>query len=97
LIGGVQHGLVAQSVEPLRQAALAAVDGQAHGLRRHSLRAKAQLQSFFDQAGQARALLRGERLGLGELRVVQVERGLHGRSSNASFYRFLYSTLEPPG
>src|SRR5207244_4025398 len=83
-------------IESRRQAALAAVHGQTHALRRRSLRTQAQLQSFFDQAGEARLLLRGERLGLGKQRVVQVERGFHGRPQQASRTDFcILQALEP--
>jgi len=80
-IGRVQQGLVAQSAELWNQPTSAAVDRQAHGFAwrpLRPLRAQAQLQPFFDQASQARALLGGQGLGFGQQRVVEVERGLRG-------------------
>ena len=47
-IGGVQKGLVAQSVESRSQPAFAAVDGEERGFARRPPRAQAQLQPFLD-------------------------------------------------
>src|ERR1700688_1343810 len=80
-VGGLQQGLVAQSIEPRSQPPFSAVDGQAHRSGRRSLRTQAQLQSFLDQASQARVLLSRQRFGLRQQRVIQVECGLHGLTS----------------
>src|SRR5205807_5318606 len=43
------------------------------------LRAKSQLQTFLNQASQARALLGGQCFGIGEELIVEVQGGLHGK------------------
>ena len=48
--------------------------------------AKAQLQPFFDDLRQARAVLRCQRLGVGEQGVIQIESGLQ---RDWVAYRFL--------
>src|SRR5258708_3045968 len=94
-ISGLQQGLVAQSVKPRSQPTLSAVDGQAHGSGRRPLRTQAQLQSFLDQTSQARVLLSGQRFGLLQQRVIQVEWGLHGLASKVGFIQI--SVLYPQG
>src|SRR6266540_3310425 len=97
-ISGLQQSLVAQSVEPRRQPAFAAVDGKPHGPGWRLPRAQAQLQPFLDQARQAGVLLGSQCFGLGHQRVVEVECGLHDLPLKRwCAYRFLYSTRRLPG
>src|SRR5258706_11966967 len=83
-IGGLQQSRVTQSVESRSQPTFSAVNGQAHAAGWRPLRPQAQLQSFLDQASQARVLLSGQRFGLREQHVIQVECGLHRLASKVA-------------
>ncbi len=74
---GFQHGLVAQAIEPRRQSTLATIHRNANGLDWRVRLAHTPLQPLLNQARQASALLRRQRLGLSQQGVIQVERGFH--------------------
>ena len=73
-----QHRLITQRIHAVCQAPASLEYRQAQlapPWRR--LTAKAQLQTFFDQAGEAGALLSGQRLRVGKQLVIDVERSFH--------------------
>jgi hypothetical protein len=74
IVGGVQHGLVADGIHTSNQttAAFEYRDASSASVGRNTRRSKAQFQSFFYQSRQAGALLCGVRFSAGEQGIVDM-------------------------
>ena len=86
VVGGIQHCLVVGRVQAGNQSAAPLEDWNPalDRLGCDMWRAKAKLQSFLDQSRQTDSLPRSQRLGVGQQRIVDVERDLHGPTMQIS-------------